>query len=377
MEKVAVELQGDYDLKSVQGALRALLGKLRFRIKNGATVFIKPNIMSQNRPDQHTVTHYAVIDALCAILSEHGCRILIGDSIAFFQKGLTRRAFVTTKIAEVARKYGAELAAFDEAPLVRITRGLTVFDELYLPSVILEADMVINACKLKTHGGGLRFSGAVKNMFGCLPGGFKQKAHIRVKSDFELSDLFIDIMQTVRPALHVMDAVIGLDGGPSALGKARRVGALLAATNPAALDAVACGMIGYEPEEIAILVRAKARGLISDFNNIKVLGAPPRVCFKKLIKTPLPARKKKDGMFVTDTFVYPAVNMSKCTACKECLAFCPAGAVRLTDAGAIVVDYNTCIFCYYCLSACKEGAFFIRSSPKNKFIRFMRFVLGF
>jgi ferredoxin len=136
-------------------------------------------------------------------------------------------------------------------------------------------------------------------------------------------------------------------------------------------------MIGYEPEEIAILVRAKERGLLADFKNIEVMGTPPRVCFKKLIKTPLPAHKRKDGMFVTDTFVYPAVNMSKCNKCKECLAFCPASAVRLNAAGTIVVNYNTCIFCYYCLSACKTQAFFIRSSLKNKVIRLMRFMLGF
>jgi uncharacterized protein (DUF362 family) len=360
MEKVAVELQADYDLQSTQRALRALLQKLRFRINRGAVVFIKPNILAQNRPAQHTVTHFAVIDALCAILADHGCRIRIGDSIAFYQKGLTRRAFVTTGMAGVARKYGAELTAFDETPLVKITKGLTVFKELYLPGKLLEADVVINACKLKTHVGGLRFSGAVKNLFGCLPGGFKQKAHILVKSDFELSDLFIDIHRVVKPSLHVMDAVVGLDGGPSALGRPARVGALLAATNPAALDAVACRMIGYEPEEIAILVRARARGR-----------------FKKLIKTPLPAHKIKDSMFVTDTFVYPAVRMSACTDCRECLSFCPVGAVSLNADGKMVVDYNACIFCYYCLSACQPGAFYVRSSLKNKFIRFMRFVLGF
>jgi uncharacterized protein (DUF362 family)/NAD-dependent dihydropyrimidine dehydrogenase PreA subunit len=377
MQKVAVESCTDYEISNVTSDLSRLLDKLDVKIKPGSTVLIKPNIMAQNKPSQHTVTHYTVIDAICSYLADKNCKVQIGDSIAFFQKGLTRKAFTTTKLSDVARKYNARLLAFDEEPLAKITTHLTVLKELFIPRVILEADMIINACKLKTHGGGLRFSGAVKNVFGCLPGGYKQKAHIWVKSDFELSDLFIDIMQTIKPALHIMDAVVGLDGGPSGLGKPTPVGALLASRNPAALDAVACRMIGYEPEQIAILVRAKERGLISDFNNIEILGTAPRVQFKRLLKTPLPAYKTKDSMFVTDTFVYPVVRRSKCSLCLDCFDFCPSGAIHYNAAGKLAVNYEKCVFCYYCLSACKERAISIRSSIKNKLIRLMRLILGF
>jgi len=376
MEKVAVEPSADYDIHKADTAVNTLLAKLDIKIKLNSTVFIKPNVMAQNKPSQHTVTHYAVIDALCDYLSHKNCSIQIGDSIAFFQKGLTRKAFKTTKLWDVAKKYNARLVVFDEEPLTKITTGLTVFKQLFLPKILLEADMIINACKLKTHGGGLRFSGAVKNVFGCLPGGYKQKAHIWLKNDFELSDLFIDIMQSIKPALHIMDAIIGLDGGPSALGKPTPVGALLASRNPAALDVVACRMIGYEPEQIAIMVRAKERGLISDFNNIEVLGTAPCVQFKKLIKTPLPRHKGKDSMFVTDTFVYPVVRRSKCSACRDWLAFCPTGAIQFDAKAKAAVDYESCIFCYYCLTACKERAVSIKASFKNKLIRGMRLLLG-
>ncbi|MBN1798488.1 MAG: DUF362 domain-containing protein [Spirochaetales bacterium] len=377
MQKVAVESCTDYDIDTVKAAVNRLFTELDTNIKRDSTVLIKPNIMAQNKPTQHTVTHYTVIDAICAYLADKSCRIQIGDSIAFFQKGLTRKAFTTTKLSDVAKKYNARLVAFDEEPLTKITAQLTVFKQLYIPRILLEADVIINACKLKTHGGGLRFSGAVKNVFGCLPGGYKQKAHIWVKSDFELSDLFIDIMQTIKPALHIMDAIVGLDGGPSALGKPTPVGALLASRNPAALDAVACRMIGYKPEQIAILVRAKERGLITDFATIKILGTVPRVQFRKLIKTPLPAHKTKDSMFVTDTFVYPVVKKSKCSGCRDCLDFCPTGAIQLDAGGKASVNYEKCVFCYYCLAACKERAISFKSSLGNKLIRLMRWMLGF
>jgi uncharacterized protein (DUF362 family)/NAD-dependent dihydropyrimidine dehydrogenase PreA subunit len=377
MDKVAVVTSYDYDPEKLFKAVCEVLKKLDFKIEKNRTVLIKPNIMAQNKPNQHTVTHYAIIDALCNFLSQSNCRILIGDSIAFFQKGLTRKAFKTTKLADVALKYNAELVAFDEEPLVRVTKNLSVFKELYLPRKVLEADMIINACKLKTHGGGLRFSGALKNVFGCLPGGYKQKVHTWTKNDLELSDVFIDILKIIRPALHLMDAVIGLDGGPSAIGKPRPVGALLASRNPAALDVVASRMIGYEPEQIGILVRAKAKGLISDFKDIEVLGDPPRVLFRKLITTPLPQVKKKDGIFITHTFVYPRIKKAKCTRCQACLSFCPTGAIILNQKGEYKINFKQCIFCYFCLKACPRQAISIKSSVKNKIIRALRFVLGF
>jgi uncharacterized protein (DUF362 family)/NAD-dependent dihydropyrimidine dehydrogenase PreA subunit len=376
MEKVAIESCADYNLNNVTAAANRLLSKLDADINRNTTVLIKPNIMTQNKPSQHTVTHYTVIDALCAYLADRNCSIMIGDSIAFFQRGLTCKAFVTTKLSDVAKKYNARLVAFDEQPLTKITDRLTVFKQLYIPKILLEADVIINACKLKTHGGGLRFSGAIKNVFGCLPGGYKQKAHIWVKSDFELSDLFIDIMQTIKPGLHIMDAIIGLDGGPSALGKPTPVGVLLASKNPAALDTVACRIIGYCPEQIAILVRAKECGLISDFKDIKVLGPVPQVQFKKVKKAPLPAHKNKDSIFVKHTCVYPVIKKSKCNLCKDCLDLCPTGAIQCDAGGNPLVNYKKCIFCYYCLSACKQQAISFRSSIKNKLIRFMRLILG-
>ena len=169
MEKVAVVECRSYDFEEVYEAITEALKRIEFTIPENITVLIKPNIMAQNRPDQHTVTHFAVVDALCRILKEKHCHIQIGDSIAFYEKGLTRKAFQTTKIQETAYKYDAELISFDEEPLVEVRSGLVGLDVLYIPKVLLEADLVINVGKLKTHGS-LRLAGAVKNMFGSLPG---------------------------------------------------------------------------------------------------------------------------------------------------------------------------------------------------------------
>ena len=104
-----------------------------------------------NRPQQHSITHFLLIEALIRLLQENGNRITIGESIAFYQKGLTERAFRTSKIAALAEKYSIELLPFEKAVLVKITENIESPIPLYIPKALLEADMVIGLPKLKTH----------------------------------------------------------------------------------------------------------------------------------------------------------------------------------------------------------------------------------
>ena len=373
MVKVSLVNIESYDPDKVYLAVKESIKKINYSIPKNKTVLIKPNILSQNKPSQHSITHYTIIDALCRILKDNSCKIKIGESMSFYQKGLTRKAFKTSRIEEVAEKYGAELVAFDEEPLVEIKNGLLGFEKLYLPKILLKVDAIIDACKLKSHSG-LRLSGAVKNMFGSIPGGYKQKAHIWKDNDYDLSDVFIDICSVLKPSLAIMDAIYGLDGGPTAIGKPVKVGRIIASVSPYHLDIVASKIIGYEPENIATLVRAKERGIIKNYNEVEIIGEMPSVKFKSLIKGPIKEHNKVD-MFVTDTFVNPFIKKSKCTKCLDCIKFCPVFAIK-ESVDYPSIDYSKCINCYYCLKACPDNAIGVKSSWKNKFINLMRLVLG-
>ena len=372
MEKVSAVECTSYETEEVYLAVKEAIQRIGFVIPEHKTVLIKPNLLAQNRPGQHTITHYSLIDALCRILNEKSCRILIGDSISFYQQGLTRKAFTTSGIDVVANKYGATLIAFEEEQVVRTTRDLKGLKELYLPKILLEADMVIDACKLKTHGS-LRLSGAIKNMFGCLPGGYKQKIHRWLDNEFELSDVFLDIHRVIKPALSIMDAIVGLDGGPTALGRPVKVSRIIASSNAVALDVIAAKMIGYDPEKLPILLQAKKRGMIKNFEDIQVLGEISPIKFKKLVKKDLNRTFNKDGIFVKDTYVDLSIDDSKCTRHKNCINACPVDAIKEVD-GKIVLDTSVCINCYYCTFVCPEKAIKFMPSPTNKFIRTVRWI---
>ena len=374
MEKVAAVKCPTYEPEKVYEAIKEALRRLEFVVPEDKTVLLKPNILSQNKPAQHTITHYCVVAGLCRILRERNCRILIGESIAFYESGLTRKPFETSNIKSVADKYGAQLIAFEEEKLVKIKPAAVRFGELYIPEVLLKADVIINVCKLKTHGT-MRLSGAIKNMFGCLPGGYKQKVHALVNNEFELSEVFAAIHKLVQPTLSIMDAVVSLDGGPSAIGKPVETATILASTNAAALDATACSMIGYEVNNIPTLLCAEKMGLIDNYNDIEVLGIIEPVKFKKLVNADISRRFDQDSIFIKHTYVDPLINRSKCDNCLKCIGECPVNAIKIRD-GKVVVENNLCINCYHCLFVCPQAAIGIVSSPMNKLIRAIRYIIG-
>ncbi|MDD3810009.1 MAG: DUF362 domain-containing protein [Erysipelotrichaceae bacterium] len=375
MEQVSIVSCPTYELEAVYLAVKKAIEDIGFELPENKKILIKPNLVSQNSPNQHTITHYALIDALCRLCQERNNEIYIGESIAFFQRGLTKKAFVTSKIDKVARKYQARLVEFEKCRLAKIDIGPDRPDglrELYMPAILSEVDLIIDACKLKTHSA-TRFSGAIKNMFGCLPGGYKQKIHQWVNSEFELGDVFIDIHQNIKPTLSVMDAIFSLDGGPTALGKPVATGVVLASRNPAALDFVAAKMIGYNVDEIPVFIQAIKRGMIKSEDDIQVIGQCPQFLFAKLIKTPLDLPYNNSSIFVTKTFVNLKVRQSKCNGCLECIPSCPVNAITLKD-GRIAIDQKRCISCYYCMSVCPKKAIVINPSPMNRLIFAIRMV---
>jgi uncharacterized protein (DUF362 family)/NAD-dependent dihydropyrimidine dehydrogenase PreA subunit len=379
-EKVSAVECGSYELEEVYASVAEAIRRIGYAFPEDKTVLIKPNVVTQNRPDQHTVTHYTVVDALCRLLSEKNNRILIGDSSAFYMKGLTARAFETAMLDKVAEKYGARLVPFEEEAIIPVREGVEgkQVNVIYLPKILFEVDMIIDACKLKTHSA-LRMSGAVKNMFGCMPGGYKQKVHWWVNNDLELADIFLDIVKITKPVLCVMDAVYGLDGGPSALGKPVKVSRILASTNPAALDIAACKILGYEPGNIATLIRAKDRHMIEDYDDIEILGNLEHVKFSKITEGPLTIDYDKDSFMVKHTYTEVKAVHSKdfdSADYKKCIAVCPVNAIKYDEKGKIYVDRDVCISCYHCLTACPANMIKPVPSIINRLGRFAGRAIG-
>ena len=376
---VAVEPCDSYDPGKVYRAVAKALEAIRFRPRSGMRVLLKPNLIAQNTPGQATTTHPSVVDAACRFFSEHDCRISIGDSSAFYQGGGTAEAFITSGIAFVAKKYGAVLVPFETTRLRKITSGAHL-NPFYVTESVFEHDLVVNLPKLKLHRLA-RYTGAIKNMFGCVVGGSKQMCHkpFQHRSDYQefWGKPLVDVYEAVTPDLSIMDAVIGLDkDGPAANGEPRRTGVVLASENGPALDVVSCKMIGFDPEWVPAVREAIERGLVSE-DAVIVHGSLPSVPYERL-----PDTEQKEGVmrklddYVFDAFIMtPEVNRRACKQCDACIDSCAAKAISYDGENLPVIDYGACIRCYCCESYCPHGAITLRGGALNHVLRGARYLL--
>ena len=125
---------------------------------------------------------------------------------------------------------------------------------------VVETDVLITLPKFKTHGF-MMFTGAVKNLFGCIPGLEKAQYHLKVPDRDDFGEMLVDLMLACKPALAIMDAVVGMEGEGPAGGTPRQVGAVLASADCVALDVIASSMAGLDPMEVYSNKAAARRGL--------------------------------------------------------------------------------------------------------------------
>jgi Pyruvate/2-oxoacid:ferredoxin oxidoreductase delta subunit len=238
----------------------------------------------------------------------------------------------------------------------------------------------VNLPKLKVHRLA-RYTGGIKNMYGCVVGGSKQYYHKLYQGRPDYQEYWgkplVDVFEAVEPHLTVMDAVIGLDkDGPAANGEPRFTGLLLVSESAPALDVIACRIIGIDTDRVPVVREAIARNLVSR-EHIAVHGSLPSIPY-----TVLPDLVPKEGIYrkiddyVFDQFIVtPVIDRKACTRCDACVDGCATGAIRYDTAGLPVIDYGKCIYCYCCESYCGQKAIHLSGSALNMLMRAARYVL--
>jgi len=377
MEKVSVIKCDSYEQNKIDKAIEEALKKINFNVKPNSKILIKPNLVSVNTPEQGSITHYTLIDFLCRYFLAKKCSVVIGESSAFYIKGYTEKAYHTSNIYDIAKKYSVPLIEFENEKIVSVNKkNLKFLDELYMPEMINKFDLIVDVPKLKSHML-MRFSGAIKNLYGIVPGGYKQLLHQKTKDINDMAEIFLDVYESLTPKiLSIIDGVVGLDGGPAAvIGKPKEIGYILASMNPFALDVIACQIIGYSPKDLPTITMAEKRKLI-DSKKVKQIGKFKAVKFEKLVKGPI-EKRNKDSVLITKTFAHPKANY-KCTFCGKCVKRCPVNAISLENKNGTkkwVLDKEKCISCYSCVSVCPVNAINLKDTFTNKFIVFLRRIL--
>lgn len=327
-------------------------------MRRGDKVLLKPNLLSAKHPSRGVTTHPAVVKAVAQLVQEAGGIPAIGDSPAV---GSLRRVATQAGITEIADELGCPLVEFKEVAQVRTGKDYT-FRRIELARAVLEADVVINIPKVKTHSMTLLTLG-VKNIFGCIPG--MRKAHWHLKAGIDHSyfaGMLAELCQMVKPALTIADGIVAMEGEGPGNGDVRPLGLIVAGVNPFSLDTIICQIVGVSPEDVPTIQAARQRGLEeTTLKKINVLGhpvqglkvAPFRLPASFDLQWNLPGFVKRPlkNIFIPK----PKIKEDLCRVCGACAEVCPPQAISLRD-NKIRIDYRKCIRCYCCQEVCPEGA---------------------
>lgn len=359
--------------KAIQDSLDNLGGINKF-INPGDKVLLKVNLLMKKTPEEATTTNPVFVRAVADILIENGAKVLIGDSPGGpFLEGRMKNIYKATGMEEAAKLSGSDLN-FNIASFETECKNGKLLNKIFLTDMIHDVDKIINLPKLKTHGFAT-YTGAVKNLFGMIPGTIKAEYHVRMPEINDFSNALIDICELVKPVLHIMDGVVGMEGaGPSA-GSPRQIGIILASTNPYNLDVVASEVIGLKVKDVPTLRNAFERGLgAGSIESVNMIG--DKIENFKINDYVMPPSNKGSRKIIPKPIVKfllknlksrPIFDLNTCVGCGDCALNCPPIAIEMVD-GKPKVDYNKCISCFCCQELCPAKAIEIKRPILAKLI---------
>ena len=319
-------------------------------ITPSSRVIIKPNLLQVATPDSAILTHPLIVRAVAQYVIDKGARPRISDSQAIGSFNS-----ILTKSGIRAALNGLDVEYREFRGSVRIDVGAP-FGEIDIARDAVDADILINLAKLKTHGQMLLTCG-VKNLFGCVVGFRKPEWHMRVGIDRDLfARLLVSIYHTLRPAVTIVDGILALEGdGPGKGGTPRQVGYLLAGVNAVAVERVICSMLGIDPRDLPTDRASVEMGIGG--GSIDIDGVVPQIEGFRLPENTSLLYGPRRLQHVARRYLLhrPAVDEAQCEMCGACWKFCPVGAIQNVGSN-IIFDYNACIRCYCCMEICPHGA---------------------
>ena len=158
--------------RSRRSSARCSTGRGMRPIESGMRVLIKPNFLAPAAPERAMTTHPLVVRAVVEHVLGQGGRPTVADSPG---RGSFERLLREGGYAQALAGLDVAVRPFRET--VKVDIGAP-FGRIDLAREAVQADLVVNLPKLKTHTMMLLTLG-VKNLFGCVVGLAKPEWHMR------------------------------------------------------------------------------------------------------------------------------------------------------------------------------------------------------
>ena len=337
----------------------------------GDNVLLKPNLLCARAPEEAVTTHPVVVAAALREVRKAGGAAYVGDSPGGFPLPNREKLLTRTGMSQIARDETCIVTLFNTSVQLRAPSSARYFREFPVASQLSSVSLLVNLPKMKTHSL-TGMTGAVKNLFGLVPGTAKAAYHLQAGRDPRrfaalLMDLHETVVATVPRVIHIMDAVIAMEGRGPSHGRPREAGVILASYSAPALDYVAADLMGIDPLSVPTIAEAAERGTgPSDHFEVAYTGPDPSSLSIPPFTMPgdirgirLPGPLLDVASFLSGP--RPVVDTGSCRRCGICAGSCPAGA--LTGRKGVVprVRVHRCIQCYCCEELCPADAVRVRS----------------
>ena len=331
------------------------------KIRPGMRVVLKPNLVMSSKPEQAIITHPAFTAAVGKCVQKAGGRVVIAESPGGpYTPAAMKAMFRATGYRDMAEACGFTLYTDCKSREVTLPQAKRC-RELSVVEPFLDRDYLIDLPKLKTHSM-VGFSGAVKNLFGTVPGLQKPELHCRFPEREPFSEMLCDLCHFLGPDLSLMDGIWAMEGNGPTGGQRRDLHVIAGSESPWALDVAAASLVGLEPEKITMLREGHERGYGPlDLSELELVGDPMETLLvpdflkaeasstdfiDRLPKFLRPAAKKL-------ATPYPRIDKKRCVGCGKCAESCPQHTISLRD-GKAVIRYQNCIRCFCCHEMCPK-----------------------
>jgi uncharacterized protein (DUF362 family)/Pyruvate/2-oxoacid:ferredoxin oxidoreductase delta subunit len=377
MSKVVLIRCESYEGAAVAAAMRKgfeLLGGAGKFARQGEKIILKVNLLLGAAPEKCVTTHPAVLTAAGGLLKAAGAKVYYGDSPSF---GSTLAAARKAGMTAPAKEAGMELADFGKGEPVSFAEGRQNRN-FVIAKPVLESDGIISLPKLKTHAF-QKFTGCIKNQFGCVPGILKAEFHVKLPNANDFAKMLVDLDRLVHPRLYIMDGIYAMEGNGPSGGTPRKMGLLLFSEDPVALDATVCRLLNLDPALVPTTKFGQefGRGTYEQ-HKIELLG-DGLSGFKTdnfvIDRSPIRPYTARGVLKFLNALVLPkpVIDKKKCVRCGMCVQMCPVDpkAVNWVNGDKSIPpahDYARCIRCYCCQEVCPEKAIGIKKPLLRSFL---------
>lgn len=350
-----------------------------------ADILIKPNLNANMNALMGNTTDLRLLAVVIEFLKEKGYKnITIGEG--------TNSGYYRNNISVISRLKVDKLAKYYDVKVIDLNYSEPVYIDFEkgvragIAKEAIEADFFINMPKFKTHfEAGMSI--CLKNLMGCLVGQENKK-----KTHQSLAANILNINKFIKPHLHIVDAVISMEGLGPTRGVPLKTGMVFVGTDPYLIDLMCARFASFDYKKVRTLVEAEKRGIINSqyhsfVDNFQLEDIfrfkPPRpgplasfihnpkrqkyflairntllfnyICSTRIGGKLLYRTGLRQDVFIKDEAECEglSLNTERCSHCGKCADYCPIG-LNLPD--ILSGGDEKCIYCLYCFCVCPEYA---------------------